>query len=61
MALKETTTDDFPPEIAEMLGVVPGDLRHALTEQWQGAERKAIFDDACAIILERLMEKGAQA
>ena len=59
VAQEQTAADDFPPEVAEMLETLPGEIRHNLIEQWQGVERKAIFDDACSIILERLMEKGA--
>lgn len=58
VAQEQTASGDLPAEVAEMLETLPGDLRHSLTERWHGPERKEVFDDACSIILDRLMEKG---
>ncbi len=59
-AREQTAGDELPAEVSEMLGALPVDLRHELEARWQGEERKAVFDDACAIILERLTEKGGE-
>lgn len=61
VARQQTASGDLPAEVDEMLDVLPLELRQSLAERWQGAERKAVFEDACSIILERLMEKGGDA
>lgn len=61
VAQKQAIKDELPIEVMAMLETLPSDLQHGLAEQWKGQERKAIFEDACALILERLTEKGAQA
>jgi len=61
VAREQGTSGTLPPEVGEMLETLPGELRQALTERWRGPERAAVVDDACAIILQRLMEKGGEA
>ena len=61
VAREQTGRGELPLEVHEMLETLPGELKRALAERWQGAERASLVDDACAIILERLMEKGAEA
>lgn len=62
-ALTEFRTSDgiLPAEVVEMLGFLPLDLADPLRSAWQGAGRQALMEDACAMILDRLMEKGAEA
>lgn len=57
------TGDDtpLPPEVMDMLSVLPGEIREELTRQWNSAERTAIAEEARALILERLVEKGGEA
>jgi DNA repair protein SbcD/Mre11 len=61
VAQEQTSSGALPPEVGEMLETLPGELKQALTERWRGPERSSLVDDACAIILERLMEKGGEA
>jgi len=62
-ALDEVRTADgvLPAEVVEMLGCLPVDLAEPMRNDWQGPGRLALMEDACAMILERLTEKGAES
>jgi exonuclease SbcD len=60
-ALDEAQTGnlDLPAEVVTMLEFLPPDLAEPMKKEWQGSGRKALMEDACSMILERLTEKGA--
>ena len=59
-ALAEAQEDvgELPPEVTAMLDALPPDLAESMKTAWQGEGRKYLIEDACAMILERLTEKG---
>ena len=59
-ALAEAQEDvgELPPEVTAMLDALPPDLAESMKTAWQGEGRKCLIEDACAMILERLTEKG---
>jgi len=52
---------DLPAEVTEMLNVLPGDVREELGQSWTSDGVAAIYDDARALILDRLVAKGGEA
>jgi DNA repair exonuclease SbcCD nuclease subunit len=52
---------DLPGEVAEMLNLLPGEVRADLTASWAGDGLAAIYDDARSLILDRLVAKGGEA
>lgn len=59
-ALDETQTDagELPAEVVAMLESLPSALAEPMRTAWQGVNRKVLMEDACAMILQRLTEKG---
>jgi DNA repair exonuclease SbcCD nuclease subunit len=51
----------MPEEVTEMLKKLPPDLKETLAGQWSGEERRALLENACAIILDRLATKGDES
>ncbi len=51
----------LPPEIAEMLDVLPNEVRTAVEADFDEARRPAILDEVRSIILDALATKGGQA
>lgn len=62
-ALDESRSGEgkLPPEVLAMLEVLPGDLSLPLKTDWEGEGHRALMEDACSMILERLTEKGAES
>ena len=50
----------LPPEIEEMLGVLPPEIRSEVEAEWNGDQRNAVLSDVRAIILDALATKGGQ-
>lgn len=57
----QAESGELPAEVLAMLDVLPSDLSQPLKTEWEGAGRKALMEDACSMILERLTEKGAES
>ncbi len=51
----------LPEEVAAMVAVLPPDLVEMMKRDWEGPGLQALMEDACAIILERLTEKGGES
>ena len=51
----------LPDEVTTMLEILPTDLATTMRDDWTGADHPALIEDACAMILERLLEKGAES
>jgi len=58
--LEKATHDlsDLPDDIAEMLNVLPPEVREVVEGEWGTGERAALMGDVRAIILESLQTKG---
>ncbi len=58
--LEKATNDlsDLPDDIAEMLDLLPPDVRAEVKGEWGTGEREALMADVRAIILESLKTKG---
>jgi DNA repair protein SbcD/Mre11 len=52
--------DVLPPEIGEMLAVLPAEVRREVEAEWAGEQRGAILADVRAIILDALGTKGGE-
>lgn len=50
----------LPPEIQEMLGVLPLEIRSEVEAEWSEAQRGAVLNEVGAIILDTLRTKGGQ-
>jgi len=50
----------LPPEIEEMFGVLPPEIRSEVAEEWGENQRSAVLNDVRAIILDALGTKGGQ-
>jgi DNA repair protein SbcD/Mre11 len=50
----------LPPEIGEMLAVLPPEVRHEVEVEWSSEQRNAVLDDVRAVILEALGTKGGE-
>ena len=51
----------LPGEIADMLGVLPHEVREEVEAEWNGENRHGVLNDVRAIILEALASKGGNA
>jgi hypothetical protein len=51
----------LPAEIEELLGLLPGEVRNELEEEWSPDQRGAVLNDVRAIILDALGAKGGAA
>lgn len=56
-----STDGALPDEVIAMLALLPPELAERMKREWQGTGLRPLMEDACAIILERLTEKGAEA
>ncbi len=54
-------TVSLPDEVTAMLEILPTDLATTLRDDWTGTDHPALLEDACSMILERLLEKGAES
>ena len=61
VAQETAAVGELPAEVIEVLQLLPGDVRESLEQAWSGDGRAGIYDDACALILDRLMENGGEA
>jgi hypothetical protein len=50
----------LPPDIEEMLGVLPPEVRSEVAAEWGENQRSAVLNDVRAIILDALETKGGQ-
>jgi DNA repair protein SbcD/Mre11 len=50
----------LPPEIDEMLGVLPPEIRQQVEAELIGDDRNAVLSDVRALILDALGTKGGQ-
>lgn len=51
----------LPPEVSEMMGVLPPEIREELALALSASGIPTIYDDARSLILNRLVEKGGEA
>jgi DNA repair protein SbcD/Mre11 len=51
---------DLPPEVNDMLGVLPAEIRSEMDAEWQAEARAEILEDVRAIVLEALQTKGGE-
>lgn len=51
----------FPPEVKEMLDVLPPEIRSEVESEWDESRNPAVLEEVRAIILDALGTKGGQA
>lgn len=51
----------LPSEVTSMLEALPNELAKFLKDDWTGSSHPTLIEDACSMILERLLEKGAKS
>ncbi|GKT09473.1 DNA repair exonuclease [Desulforhabdus sp. TSK] len=61
--LEEARIDpgSFPPEVKEMLDVLPPEIRSEVESEWDESRNPAVLEEVRAIILDALGTKGGQA